>query len=556
MRRSHATVLVDLALREFELFHDRSGATFASALDTPRETFRLGADGFRRSLARAFFHEQGAAPSTGALASCLDALEGIAAFAASEHETFLRVAELEGSVYVDLADPLRRAVEIDRGGWRVVEDSPVRFLRPNGMRELPEPRRGGSLDELRIFLNVSDDESFRLLVGFLLGALHPKGPYPLLSLTGEQGSAKSTAAAFLRDLIDPNAASLRSPPSDLRDLAVATRGSWVLAFDNLSHISPELSDGFCRLTWGGAFATRRLYTDAEEVTFEARRPLIITSIPEVVTSPDLADRALTVTQETIPETERLTEAEVRAGFDEATPRLLGALYDAFAGALANIDGTRPNRLPRMADLARWVTAAEPAMGWPSGSFIDALASNRKQAAASALDGSLVGRYIAALSEAGGFTGTTTDLLARLEVQAGADAIRDRYWPRSPRGLSGMLRRLAPDLERLGITVGFERAGHEGRREVRIAPAGRSKASDGAVLPFAKPSPPDGPSAEDVAGILHACGLDETWASTKAAALALQKAVGNGFAAARALNDLGIPAPGGGAWTAETIRGVV
>ena len=44
---------------------------------------------------------------------------------------------------------------------------------------------------LRPFLNVADEGDYRLLVTWLLAALRPCGPYPILVLHGEQGAAKS-----------------------------------------------------------------------------------------------------------------------------------------------------------------------------------------------------------------------------------------------------------------------------------------------------------------------------------------------------------------------------
>src|SRR5256886_5689169 len=123
------------------------------------------------------------------------------------------------------------------------------------MLALPVPLPGGALDDLRPFLNVADDGDYRLLVTWLLAALRPRGPYPVLVLHGEQGSAKSTTARVLRMLIDPNGAPLRAEPHDDRDLMIAATNGWIVALDNLSHLPPWLSDALCRLATGGAFAT-------------------------------------------------------------------------------------------------------------------------------------------------------------------------------------------------------------------------------------------------------------------------------------------------------------
>src|SRR5262249_35274143 len=162
----------------------------------------------------------------------------------------------------------------------VVSDPPVRFRRPKGMLALPRPGDGGSIAELRDFLNVGTDQDFLLLVAWLVAALRPSGPYPVLCLHGEQGTAKSTTARLLRDLWAPYKARLRRMPTTDRDLMIASSNSWVAAFDNLSHLEPALSDALCCVATGGGYTTRRLYTDEEETIFDVCRPVVLTGIEE------------------------------------------------------------------------------------------------------------------------------------------------------------------------------------------------------------------------------------------------------------------------------------
>src|SRR5262249_44830950 len=145
---------------------------------------------------------------------------------------------------------------------------------------LPEPERGGSLDELKEYVNVRSDE-WPLAVGWAVQAMNGAGPYPPLALHGEQGSAKSTTARVLRSCIDPSTAPLRAEPRDEHDLIIGATNSWVVALDNLSSLPPWLSDALCRLATGGGFSCRQLYTDAEEVIFDAMRPVLLTGIEDL-----------------------------------------------------------------------------------------------------------------------------------------------------------------------------------------------------------------------------------------------------------------------------------
>ena len=156
-------------------------------------------------------------------------------------------------------------------------------------------------------------------IAWLVQAARDRGPYPILAIYGEQGSAKSSGARLLRSIIDPNWAPLRSPPKEIRDLAIAAANGWVVALDNLSHLPQWLSDALCVLSTGGGFATRTLYTDDEESIFSFRRPVIINGIAEVARRGDLIDRCIPVTLEAVPDERRLTEDEIDAAFAHVHP---------------------------------------------------------------------------------------------------------------------------------------------------------------------------------------------------------------------------------------------
>jgi hypothetical protein len=143
------------------------------------------------------------------------------------------------------------------------------------MQPLPHAKHGGDVQALREFLNLVNDTGFVLVVAWLLAALRDHGPYPVLVLAGEQGSAKSTLSSILRSLLDPNTAPLRALPREDRDLFIAANNGYVLAFDNVSGLPAWISDTLCRLATGGGFAVRQLYTDQDEILFDAQRPIIL-----------------------------------------------------------------------------------------------------------------------------------------------------------------------------------------------------------------------------------------------------------------------------------------
>ena len=213
-----------------------------------------------------------------------------------------------------------------------------------------------------------------------------------MAIAGEQGSAKTILSKLLRSLIDPSVAPVRALPRDERELFIAASHSHVLAFDNLSGLPPWLSDTLCRLTSGGAFSTRRLFTDQDEILFAAARPIILNGIEDIVTRPDLADRAILLMLAPIAERKRRPETALWREFEHARPRILGALLDAAAHGLRMLPQVRLKRLPRMADFALWATACESAFR-PAGTLETAYYNNRRDAIENIVDADPVAAHV-------------------------------------------------------------------------------------------------------------------------------------------------------------------
>lgn len=462
---TQADILLDLALAA-ELFHTASGIGYADIdINGHRETWPIRNKGFRSWLTRRFFEATQGAPSSEALQAALNVIEANAQFDGPERKVHLRVGAQEESLYLDLCDETWRAVKIDADGWRVIDNPPIRFRRASGMQPLSIPEKGGSVETLRSFLNVQSDADFVLVVAWALAVLRNRGPYPVIVLSGEQGSAKSTFSSMLRLLLDPNTAPLRALPREDRDLFIAANNGHVLAFDNVSSIPAWMSDTLCRLSTGGGFALRQLYSDQDEVLFDSARPVILNGIEEIVTRPDLADRAVFLTLEPIPEESRRPEAEMWDAFEIERPRLLGVLLDAVAEGIKQLPGTRLDKLPRMADFALWATACETAL-WPAGTFWSAYCTNRGEAAQSVLEADAVALLVRELvGQRTMWTGTCADLLTELTSLLGDMTIRPKDWPASPRKLSGRLRRAATPLRTVGIEIEFGREGSRTRSRI-------------------------------------------------------------------------------------------
>lgn len=466
VRRPAADLLVELA-EPVDVFHTPDGGAFADVeIDGHRETWKIRSSGFRRWLTRQYFKRTRGAPNTEALQSALGVIEARAQFEGPERAVHVRVGHHDGKSYLDLGNHLWQAVEIAAGTWKIVDRPPIRFRRPAGLLPLPEPIKGGAVITLRQYLNVKADADFILAVSWLFAALRGHGPYPVLALAGEQGSAKSTFAAVLRSLVDPNAAPLRALPREDRDLFVAAGNAHVLAFDNLSVLPPWTSDTLARLATGAGFAVRQNYTDTDEILFAAERPIILNGIEDVIGRADLADRTLFLTLSPIARDRRRAEKELLKQFEVDRPAILGALLTAVAHGLQRLPQIHLPALPRMADFALFATACETAL-WEEGTFAKVYDANINEAVDTVLDADSVALAVRALMNKrnGEWRGTASALLANLSDVVDDAQRKSNDWPKTARSVAGRLRRAATFLRRVGIDVQCDRA--KDRRRDRI-----------------------------------------------------------------------------------------
>ena len=449
-----------------ELFHNEQHVPYASYRSAKGwETSRLGQSSFSRWLGYVYYEAVDTIPSAESVKKAITTLEGLALYKGDTKKVHIRVGEHGGKVYVDLADDDGRVVEVDASGWRVLGEAPIKFERPMGMKPLPEPVRGGSVELLGECLNIWDDDSFKLTVGWLLGALSPTGPYPIAVFKGEHGSGKSCNTKFARRLIDPRSPDLVPAPKNERNLMIQARNSHVLCFDNLSRLTPDASNFLCRLSTGGGYGARTLYKDDEESLIEATRPQILNGIGDIASRGDLVDRCIVFDLPRIDE--RKSEKKLEATFNAIHGPVLGALLDAVSAILACKDEPVIPDIPRMADFVLWVTKAETTLGWEPGSFVEAYKANHSTANDAVIEDSNVAAAILWFVGAQKlpWTGTSSELLELLEKNRDKIGPGSGWWPDTPSILYSELDRLGPNLLEAGISI--EKAGRSKRGRILV-----------------------------------------------------------------------------------------
>ncbi len=439
---SAATELADLASERYEFGVSSDDEAFAIPKTGPRivRLLRGGKNGLRPELSKLYRKETGRVAPQQALADALLALEGDARDT-DPVELHLRVAWHEGAIYLDLGDVSGRVVRISPSGWSVQDDSPILFKRTALTGVLPEPVRGGDLDELWGRINVKVDDR-AMLLGYLVAALIPDIPHPVLSLQGEQGTGKTTATKTCVALIDPSPVPLRKPPKEADGWVTAAAGSWVVALDNVSGITPWLSDSICRAVTGDGDVRRKLYTDGDLAVFAFRRVILLNGIDLGALRGDLSERLLAINLERIPNKSRLEDAELANAWEDEHPRVLGALLTLASEVLAVRPDVHLDESPRMADFARILASVDQVKGTKS--LAQYLNQSKDLNADSVTSEPAIAAMIEKVTGSAGYT--SKELLALITP---ADKTRD--WPNARR-LTGLLKRHAPALRGLGWTI--------------------------------------------------------------------------------------------------------
>lgn len=490
--------LVTLAREACTLAHDLDRRAVALIdCGTARQVWYCDTKGFEDWLRGQYYQAYRRGIGQQPIATAIATLQAIGIHDGQQIEVSQRVGKHGLSYVLDMGDERWSTIAIGPTGWSIMAISPVALTRSGTTRALPVPLGGGELDLLWKYANVNAMQR-PLVLAWLLEALRPDTPYPVLELVGEQGTAKSTTQKVLRQLVDPSKVPLRGRPKTVEDIFVAAKNSHIVSYENLSSLSVEQQDALCMLSTGGGFAARKLFTNTEECSVELRRPIILNGIAACATRPDLVERTVHIQLPVISRDKRREQSQLDAEWESDYPAIVGGLMDLAAATLAQLSKVQLIQRERMADFQRLGEAMMQAMGQAAGSFSELYSVNQQDGVERALETSPIAmsleRFLASRPEETYWQGSVGTLHRLLLEQC----LHDRgNFPKSPRALSDQLQRLAPALRQKGIEVALQARSRNGRQvTIMLLPAASNIGN-----PSSRPSPtsPDGTGRDDSDG---------------------------------------------------------
>ncbi|WP_125142151.1 hypothetical protein [Clostridium transplantifaecale] len=291
--------------------------------------------------------------------------------------------------------------------------------------------------------------------------------HPLLMLSGEKGSSKSTALRKLERLIDPKTNDLTGIPKGSDGLELRLSNSYYVTMDNLSYISRQMSDTLSRAVTGGSYAKRKLYEDTTEVCKNIKSIIAINSIYNVVKESDLLDRTLILNLKRIENTEYKTEREIWESFDNDLPKMLGCCFKCLASAMIDTEPVHVKEWIRLVDFHEACVHIGRVLKYSDEEVTELLLSNQKLVNLEAVNENYSATcLIMFMKDRDRYEGSVSELLTDLKEVAENNYIHPTLLPKAPNHLTRQLRKVESNLsQEYGITFKVANAGNYRKIEI-------------------------------------------------------------------------------------------
>ena len=203
---------------------------------------------------------------------------------------------------------------------------------------------------------------------------------------------------------------------------------------------------------GGGHTKRKHYTNSEEIIHDVQNIVIMTGIGNIITKPDLLDRAIVIGMGRIDSSNRSSETKLSKDFDLKDSSLLGALLDVTVAALKHRDTKTTPKYTRMVEFAHLGEGVEAYLGYPKDTLKQRMADGLEIANDVAIDSSPVGSILRNwIRTQKDWKGTLSELLNVLKIYAKKSGT-DNTLPKTANTLGSELKKVESALNQAGILV--------------------------------------------------------------------------------------------------------
>lgn len=465
------TLLKDIEEEHHIFFRDKAETPYVRVVkEGITQYMEVYGNDYKRYIRYMYYERYQKAVPKEALQRVLDTLAVKAQIEGKEISPAYRCAYHDRKIYYYLADREQTVICIDENGYRVIEESPVPFIKKQNMSEQVLPQKGKvSLRKMGMkhwqFATADDRILHWILV---ITRFIAEGSQPLIYYFGDRGSAKTTSMKLDKMIVDPSVVDIKALPKSIPDLIAAVSNQYLVCFDNVSRINNELSDIFCIVATHGFYSKRMLYTNSEECAVKLNARVSFSGITNLTAKPDLIDRMVCLRLNRIDSSKRRTEEEIMNEFKIDLPFILDRIFCVLSEVITIYKNLNLEQLPRMADFAKWGYAIAEALGYGGDKFMKIYEKNQNELLENMVsEDSVISVLVEAMRKHRYFRGTVTKLLTSLTDMAEKMEIDTRMgWVRDASSLSRKLYENQSVLNMFGISV--SRGKSNGERYIELS----------------------------------------------------------------------------------------
>lgn len=464
------TLLKDIEEEQHTFYYDRAETPYVCVTkDGITQYMEVYGNDYKKYIRYMYYDRYQKAVPKDALQRVLDTLAVKAQKEGEEITPAYRCAYQEGKIYYNLADLEQTVICIDENGYRVIAESPVPFIKKQNMSEQLLPQESDiSLRRLgtRYWKFATAEDRIMHWV-LLISRFIAEGSQPLIYYFGDRGSAKSTSMKLDKMIVDPSEIDIKALPKNVTDVIASVTNQYMVCFDNVSHISDELSNIFCIVATHGYYSKRKLYSNNEECAVKLNARVSFSGITNLTTKPDLIDRMVCLKLNRIDSGKRRTETEIMGNFKKDLPFILDGIFMTLSKAIPIYENLDLEYLPRMADFAKWGYAIAEALGYGGDRFMKIYEKNQSELLENmASEDAVITVLIELMKKHHYFRGKVTELLSSLTEKAEDMSIDTKVgWARDASALSRRLYEAQSVLSMFGVRI--NRGKSNGERYIEL-----------------------------------------------------------------------------------------